>query len=263
MVHIFDQWGSLNKRLTRSRHIFLCLDFDGTLSAIKPTPRQAVLTPAARRLLKRLSACRGVSLGVISGRGLEDLKRKVGIKQIIFAANHGLEIEYHNKYFVCPGAKRFVKILARAAKQLNRKSRYFAGAVLEAKGLSLSLHYRRVPKQKLVVLRKIFFSTIKPYQDRAQIKLTFGKKVWEARAAIDWDKGRALLWLMQRLKPKVDLAVFIGDDLTDEDGFRAVNKIGGISVRVMPKKGSSAKYYLKGTAEVKKFLKILRQIRAG
>ncbi|MBN2097229.1 MAG: trehalose-phosphatase, partial [Candidatus Omnitrophica bacterium] len=138
----------------------------------------------------------------------------------------------------------------------------FPQAVLEDKHLSLSLHHRLLKKDKLRRLRKIFLNLVKPSLAAQQIRLTQGKKVWEVRPPIKWDKGRALLWLIQRLGRKRGvLPIFIGDDLTDEDGFRAVNKIGGISILVRKKKTSQAQYYLNSTKDTEKFLQQLVKIR--
>ncbi|GAF95451.1 unnamed protein product, partial [marine sediment metagenome] len=143
---------------------------------------------------------------------------------------------------------------------LRKQVKVFPGAVLEEKTLSLSLHYRLVKGRSLIRLKKVFSQRIKPYLAARKIKFTVGKKVWELRPPIEWDKGRAVLWLLRKLKSKNLLPVYIGDDLTDEDAFRAVNKIGGISILVGRRKDSSAKYYLKSTKDTEKFLGELTQI---
>lgn len=272
MHYLFCAWGSLEKKLLRARHIFLCADFDGTITPIKPRPKQAELCEDVRLLLRKISKNKSFSVGIISGRTLKNIKQKVGIEGLIFAGNHGLEITYKRKNFIYPAAKRFVPLISQIARSLKRGLSPFSGAVLEEKHLGLSLHYRLVKREKLAKLKKIFLQIIRPYLSSQEVKLTFGKKVWEVRPPIEWDKGRAILWLVQKLtpplrsrgaglRPKKVLTIYIGDDLTDEDAFRVVNRIGGISIVVGRKKTSAARYYLKSTKETQRFLEEIHRCR--
>ena len=261
MQYIFAVWEKTVRRILRSGKIFLCADFDGTLAPLRPKPVQAKLSRQRLRLLRDISRKKNFTVAIISGRSLKDLRRKIGLKGIILAGNHGLEIVRSGRRFVHPGAKRFTPLFARIAGALKKKIRFFPGAVLEQKGLSLSLHYRIVEKHRLRRLKQLFLQAAAPYL-RKGLKFTRGKKVWELRPPLKWDKGRALLFLHQDLKPKAGLTIFIGDDLTDEDGFRAVNSLGGISIRVGKSEGSLAKFYLKGTKETEQFLTRIKALKA-
>lgn len=261
MQYLFNSWSGLKEKLLRARHILLCADFDGTITPIKPRPKEAKLGEGIRLLLRKISKRKSFIVGIISGRALKDIEEKVGVKGLIFAGNHGLEIAYKKKKFIYPAAKRYVSLISQIARSLKRGLAPFPGVVLEEKGLSLSLHYRLVKKRNLPELKKIFFQAVKPYLAAQKIKLTYGKKVWEVRPPIKWDKGRAVLWLRQRLKPGRAFTIYIGDDLTDEDAFRAVNKIGGISIRVGRKKGSSARYYLRNTKDAQRFFRQIESSR--
>jgi trehalose 6-phosphate phosphatase len=257
MQYLFEDWDSLKRRLLRSRHILLCADFDGSITPIRARPKEVFLEEKMRLLLRRISSFNSFSVGVISGRALNELKAKVALKGLIYAGNHGLEIAYNKKRFIYPAAKQFIPAISKIAQELKRGLAPFAGVVLEEKGLTLSLHYRLVKKERLTRLKKIFLQTIKPDLTSRRIKLTYGKKVWEIRPPIEWDKGKALLWFLGKLRYKRTLAIFIGDDLTDEDAFYAVNKIRGISILVGRRKKSLARYYLKGIQDVQRFLEIL------
>lgn len=254
MQYLFEHWTSLEKRILRAKHILLCADFDGTITPVRPRPADAELSQQLRTLLRSLSKKDAFFVGIISGRSLAELRRKVGIKELIFAGNHGLEIVYNNKKFVYPTAKRFIPLISAIARNLNRRLGPFPGAILEEKRLSLSLHYRLIKNRNLARLRAVFLQTVRPYLAARKLRLTHGKKVWDLRPALDWDKGRAVIWLVRKLKAKNMLTLYIGDDLTDEDGFRAVNKIGGISILVGKKRHSAARYYLKGTKDTEEFL---------
>ena len=261
MHYLFDVWGSLERKLLRARYIFLCADFDGTITPIKPRPKQAELCEDVRLLLRKISKHKSFSVGIISGRALKDIKQKVGIEGLIFAGNHGLEITYKKRNFIYPAAKRFVPVISQITRRLKKRLTPFSGAVLEEKHLSLSLHYRLVKREKLAKLKKIFLQIIRPYLSSQEVRLTFGKKVWEVRPPIEWNKGKAILWLVQKLRPKRVLAIYVGDDLTDEDAFRVVNRIGGISIVVGRRKASCARYYLKSTKETQRFLEEIHRCR--
>jgi trehalose-phosphatase len=254
MQYLFDARDSITARLAQAGHILLCVDFDGTICSIRARPQDARLPGNIRLLLHKIARKKGISCAIVTGRGLKDIKRKVGLNDLIFAANHGLEITRGNKNFVYPEAKKFIPVIAAISRKLAGQVSDFPGAVLEKKGLTLSLHYRLVKAKPLAELRGIFRQAVKPYLDAGRIKLTSGKKVWEVRPPVDWDKGKAVLWLSQKIRHKDTLAVYMGDDLTDEDGFRAVNKLGGISILVGRKRKSLAGYHLKGAKDVRKFL---------
>ncbi|MCQ9207915.1 MAG: trehalose-phosphatase [Omnitrophica bacterium] len=257
MQYLFSSRRVLEKRMQAKKHILLCLDFDGTLVPIYPRPQDALLEENVRSGLVKLSSCKFFSIGIISGRALKDIKEKVKIKHLIYAGNHGLEIAYRGKIFIYPPAKKYIPLIIEIGKKLTRALRAFPQAVLERKGLSLSLHYRLVKLEKLSKLRKIFFKLLKPYLAVGKVKLTHGKKVWEVRPSIKWDKGKAFLWLKDKLKSRDLFSIYIGDDLTDEDAFRAVNKIGGLSILVGRRKSSQAKYYLKNIQDTQKLLRVL------
>lgn len=272
MQELFNAWAGPKEKLLGAGHILLCADFDGTIIPIKPRPEEANLGANMRLLLRRLSKDSSFSVGIISGRALKDIKEKVGLRDIIYAGNHGLEIACKGENFIYPEAKRYIPLISKIAQRLTKRLSPFPRAYLERKRLSLSLHYRLVKRQELPGLRKVFFETVRPYLASEEItflgkspskgvKLTFGKKVWELRPPIDWDKGKAVLWLVRRLGQRKALTIYIGDDLTDEDAFGVVNKINGLSILVGRRKTSSARYYLKCPKDVQNFLEEIEKIK--
>ncbi|MBI5298673.1 MAG: trehalose-phosphatase, partial [Deltaproteobacteria bacterium] len=92
------------------------LDFDGTLSPIAGDPNDAILPPDVKRWLQKLSKKRNIKIGIVTGRALPDIKQKVGLKNIIYAANHGMEIFYNGRHLLKKGHayKRPIRILAGA-----------------------------------------------------------------------------------------------------------------------------------------------------
>ena len=93
MKHLFGDWTNISKRIQEAQNLFLFLDYDGTLTPIVSTPDLALCPSEVKATLVKLRDLPKVSLAIISGRSLEDIREKVGIPGIIYVGNHGLEIE--------------------------------------------------------------------------------------------------------------------------------------------------------------------------
>ena len=231
--------------------MLLALDFDGTLAPIVPTPDGATLLDAARAALESLATRADTRIAVVSGRALADVRTRVGLDSIYYAGNHGLEIEGPGMYRVHEGAAVARPALAECAGRLRVLEREHAGVLLEDKGLTLSLHYRRIADEEeagRVVQRVHALCGGLP-----GLRLTEGKKVVEVRPDVDWDKGRATLFLLDALLRGSAAApvVFIGDDRTDEDAFRALGGRGeGVIVAEPPPAHTAAASYVRSPAEV-------------
>lgn len=265
MRHLFTSWNTVRKKLESRRHILLAFDYDGTLTPIVKRPELARLSHTMKGLLNTLSENPFFNLVIISGRSLNEIKKLVGIKKIIYAGNHGLELKGPYFRYLNPRAKKSQPDILKIYKLLSKELAHLKGVLVENKGLSLSVHYRLVRgKNNLAELNKIFYQVIKPFQAKKKIRLTFGKKVNEIRPPVKWDKGKCLKYLLRKtpqFRFKL-LPVVLGDDRTDEDMFKAV-KDKGISVFVgRPGISSFARYYLRNVAEVKKFLeKLIRSAK--
>lgn len=256
MKNLFRYWDSLKKELSH-KYIMLFLDYDGTLTPIVSAPQRAFISPEVKRLLRRLSKSPRIKLSIISGRALKDIKRLVGLKGIIYVGNHGLELAGPKLKFKSPLPPRYRKLLEKIRDELKRRICAIKGAFVEDKGFSLSLHYRLVNKKALPLIATIFHETTIVPRLKGQLKITSGKKVLEVRLPVAWDKGKVVLWLLAReqfaTKNKKVFPIYIGDDTTDEDAFRALrNK--GLTVFVGKPKESEARYYLKNTQEVSRLL---------
>jgi alpha,alpha-trehalase len=235
---------------------FLLFDFDGTITPIVERPDFASLSQEITELLKILA--RRYKIGVISGRSLAEIKRLVGLKGIYYSGNHGLEISGPGLKLVKLQTKRARSLITDVCKKLSKELGGISGAIIKNKRLTASVHYRLVARGKIKSLKEIFEKTVKPYVDSGAVRVSHGKKVFEIMPNIDWDKGKAVLWIMNVVDPEGKLVpVYIGDDRTDEDAFLALQKRGiTILVSEKPKK-SHAKFYLKNVDEVKEFLEKL------
>ena len=264
MQHLFSVWQEVARRLKAVRRVLLLCDYDGTLTPIVEKPELAILPEKTRELLLALVTQRSFTVGVISGRAIADIRQKVGIENIIYAGNHGLEIEGPGISFINPLAEEMRPVLQLIQQVLNKALSPIRGVFVENKGLSLSIHYRMVEEDKSDEVRNVFERVIATARSLGKVIITTGKKVYEVRPPVDWDKGKAISLLIEKYgKPKVKselLPIFLGDDQTDEDGFKVIESHGGISIFVgEDTAGSAARYYLKSPAEVGEFLSVLLQ----
>ncbi len=266
LKHLFEQWNEVSP-VFKARKILLFLDFDGTLTPIVQRPELARLPPRARKVLSDLSRSSDVTVCVVSGRSLPDLKNRVRIPGLVYAGNHGFEIDGPKISHVHPSADSFKDLLKKIAKSLELVFKPIPGILVENKKFTLSIHYRMADPQKVDYAKLLLFREIGGYLGKSQVVLTEGKKVWEIRPPIEWNKGRTVLWLFARLLAKSKervLPVFIGDDMTDEDAFKALRHRGmGIRVTDEPEKPTEAAYFLYSPAEVFSFLKRLSHLKSS
>jgi trehalose 6-phosphate phosphatase len=263
LEHLFSVLSRVMEQVHEAKRILLMSDYDGTLTPIVERPELARMPEETHRLLQRLALQSNFTVGIISGRSLGDLKEKVNLSRIIYAGNHGFEIEGPGFSFVNPIADEIKPILRIIRQILNMTVGTIRGVLVEDKGLTLSVHYRQVRDEEITEVRNKVEGAVKGLLSRGIIRVTPGKKVYEVRPAVPWDKGKAIRLLMKRYgkggRHSGLLPIYLGDDFTDEDGFRVIEKYGnGITVRVGENSGdSTAKYYLCSPQEVQQFLTIL------
>ncbi len=203
-------------------------DIDGTLVDIADSPAGARLDPAFRQLIEGLYRSAGGAVALISGRSIGDTDRLFPGISLPAAGQHGIErrdaagrISRHA--FRC---QELDTVRQRLAEAVARHS----GLLLEDKGLSLALHYRRAPR-----LAGYAHRLVRSLLARlgAQYCVQTGKRVVEMKPA-GKDKGVAVLEFMQEEPFRGRTPVFVGDDVTDEYGFATVNRLHGHSVKVGP-----------------------------
>jgi trehalose-phosphatase len=150
--------------------------------------------------------------------------------------------------------------MSRIGRQLRLALRGVPGALVESKGLSLSVHYRLVPRAQQRWFHRRAQAVLTPWEHRRRVRVTHGKQVVEVHPPVQWDKGRAVEWLGRRLG-RHGLNIYLGDDRTDEDAFRAVNRKRGISVFVgSHATRSRARWWVKGTRETQQLLQRILQV---
>jgi trehalose-phosphatase len=252
MKYLFSDWDRFFFEIKKSPHVFLFLDYDGTLTSIVSTPEKAKLPPRVRQSIKRLQKNPRYTIAIISGRSLKDIKRMVGIRGLIYAGNHGLEIEGVRSRIPRPVSGATSSIIKKIRSALERELRGIRGARVEDKGCTLSVHFRLVNYRQRPLVKKIFRDIVRPDVSSGKIKVSSGKMVLEVRPAVEWGKGNAVLHIIAGKRGA--MPVYIGDDLTDQDAFRAIRGR-GISIFVgRPERAIRADYFLRGPKDVKDFI---------
>jgi len=234
----------------------LMLDFDGTIASIASTPMKARLSEDMKKLLIKLNKIQKLYLVIMSGRGLEDLKSKIKIPNIIYAGNHGLEGEVFDKNHSFPIPNKISLALENILKKLHKIVNEFPGILIEDKRGTISFHYRLADKQQIPKIKSLFERTIKSYIQKSLVIVIPGKMVFDIRPNVNWNKGSFAKLVINQIRKQINITpavFFIGDDKTDEDVFRQIKN--GITVKVGGTYETNAKYRLRNTKEVYKFLK--------
>jgi trehalose 6-phosphate phosphatase len=265
MEHLFQSWGAFSSDYRAAPHVLFLSDYDGTLTPIVGRPEDALLSDSVRDKLSALAHRSGVSVGIISGRSIDETRSLVSIMDIYYAGNHGLEIVGPGLKWVNPQAELTRTLISDLAGALAGALENIAGVIIEDKGLSLSVHYRLVKEEEQKTVADIFKRVILPFADEARIKVTFGKMVFEVRPPIDWDKGKAVESIRREITSLLELervlTIYLGDDTTDEDAFKVLKRPEGWSVYVGTENtSSSAEFYLNSVAEVEEFLSRLLEL---
>src|SRR5947199_715616 len=184
------------------------LDYDGTLTPIVSHPEDAWLSDSMRQTLRLLAA--RVPVAILSGRDLDDVRGRVYVDGIVYAGSHGFDIA------VAGGSRRelgaaYLPVLDTAETELREALDEIPGAQLERKHFSVAAHYRNVNEKDAFGVAMAVDAVAAKHHELRRID---GKKVYELLPRIEWDKGKAVMWLLETLGlPQGDvLPIYIGDD---------------------------------------------------
>lgn len=200
------------------------LDLDGTLLEIAEHPDAVTPSGQLRRILAKLPAATGGAIALISGRTVEDVDRIVAPCRLAVAGVHGTQRRSSEGRM--EKAPTSVEWVGRLRPDLARFVELHPGLLLEDKVFSLAVHYRGRPELENLVLEFLADLELPPDVERLR-----GRKVVELKSSRT-DKGKAIRAFMAERPFLGRTPVFVGDDVTDEAGFRVVNEMGGVSVKV-------------------------------
>jgi len=244
-------WEPLLKQAKAAGLMVVFLDYDGTLVSIRPHPGDAVLSRSTRALLAAVSRHPRISLHVVTGRSMADIRRLVGLENVGYAADHGFEIKLGRAAWRHPAAGEVRPLLRDVGRRLRRALADVEGTIVEEKGATLSIHYRRMKGLRVEELKNIVGGIVRV---RGRLRMRSGKKILEIGPDVPWNKGRAAAKMLEMLAyPAWSPVVYIGDDRTDEDAFRALAPA-AFTIRVGRGRTSRARYVLDDPDAVLSFL---------
>ncbi|OIW02390.1 hypothetical protein TanjilG_04983 [Lupinus angustifolius] len=251
---------------SRGKQIVTFLDYDGTLSPIVADPDKAFMTEKMRATLKDIAM--HFPTAIVSGRSLDKVYNFVQLTELYYAGSHGMDIKgptksqshkKNNEAVLFQAASQFLPMINEVYKILVEKTKCVPGATVESNKYCLSVHFRCVDEKNWASLAQKVRSVLKEYP---KLRLSQGRKVLEIRPSIEWDKGKALEFLLESLgydNSNNVFPIYIGDDRTDEDAFKVLRSRGqgiGILVSQIPKE-TNASYTLQDPSEVCQFLQRL------
>ena len=228
-------------------HVLLAFDYDGTLAPIVARPEQARMRAETLQLLSRASEL--YPCAVISGRSERDIRRRLAPVRIEYVlGNHGLE----------PSARTsaFERQVAQALPRLRLALAELKGVEIEDKSLSLAVHYRRCRRK-----REAREAIVRAASALPRMRLISGKLVSNIVPRDAPNKGDAVLAL--RARSGADTALYVGDDMSDEDVFGLDQPGRLLGVRVGRSQRSAAHFYLRDQRQIDSLLRTLVELRAG
>ncbi len=261
LPHALENAEDLERRM-RGKLPAVFLDYDGTLTPIVDRPEDAIISDsmreAVRGLAERCTVC------VVSGRDRKVVQELMGLDNLIVAGSHGFDIWTPDEGTIeHESGGGYEELIEEVKVRLDEEIGPFQGASVEPKKASVAVHYRLVSEEARPKIEQIVENLLAERSDG--LKVTPGKMVYEVQPKIEWDKGRAVLYLLETLGLDRDdvVPVYLGDDVTDEHAFEALagTSPAGVGIFVgladdpeTAGRTTAASYLLSTMGEVERFL---------
>jgi trehalose 6-phosphate phosphatase len=252
--------------LLASDSMGLLTDVDGTISEIASSPSEAKVSEVCRDSLSLLS--RHLPLvAAVSGRPAAEARETIGVEGMVYVGNHGLDRWEGGDVRLAAGAEGYPAVIADVLREL-KQSLSIGGLLLENKGVTASIHYRRSRDHRSA--RKAILAAVEGLAGARDLKVTEGRMVVELRPPLEIDKGSAVCSLIR--ERRLESAVYLGDDSTDADVFRAFHErdvgfkglgIGVVSAETPQVVVENADFVVRGVSEAEQFLRLLAEEVAG
>ena len=252
--HLLHCWDQVGKQLRSARTVALFLDFDGTLTRLRPRPEEVWLDSSTRRALGVLARSRRFRVWVVSGRRQADVRARIRVPGIRYLGLHGWE----GATFGESVSNNSAAALAHAKAWMSASLAALPGVWVEDKEFILAVHYRSAPEFSVRCAHQIVQGVVRRSSD--SLRLAGGNKVWEVMPLEVKDKGAAVRHELASVSGPA-VPVYVGDDAGDEPAFKVLSN--GITIRVGPARASRAKYRLSNAAQVRLFLEKLSGVAAN
>jgi trehalose 6-phosphate phosphatase len=267
MPYVFEHLDRI-KELLRQPPFGLITDADGTISPIAPTPEQAKVFQLCRRYLTRLYH-RVALVALISGRSAAAVREMVGLEGPVYIGNHGLERWQNGRAVLAPLASDYQALITSVVETLARNLQ-IDGLKFEDKGLSASVHYRLALEPEAA--KTAILDALGNIPGGQELRILAGKKVIDILPPLAADKGTAVTELVRDYHLRS--GIYLGDDTTDIDAFRAIHQLSGtgdfrglaigvVHAEMPPNLVAEADFTLNGVPDVERFLNWLSQAAAG
>lgn len=247
MKYLNKHLDKVSTQVASASRTVLFLDYDGTLTPIVRYPKDAVLTKKRREYLQTLSRKKNIDMVIVTGRTHRQIQSFVGISGITYASSHGLVWKKGKRMYKAVTLSKDQKSVLNSITDKLVKIGY--NTLTTRKPYSCAFHYRNVSDTNILKIQRQFRKAISPYKKTKQVKVLHGKKIYEVIPLVHWNKGSFCKhYLNTYYKNKNYIAVYIGDDRTDEDAFRILSK--AVTIRVGYSQYSAARWYVRSVKEV-------------
>jgi len=250
-------WDRLRNGISSASSVVLFIDYDGTIVPIQPRPELAKLQSETVDLIQSILRKPNFFVCIVTGRSIENIRNLVKIDDVSFIGNHGFEIWRKGKHWIHPAANKNRLPLTRVARELKKVTEHIDGIAIENKVFTVSIHFRNVARRYEAQIKRAITQVVG--LNDTMFTITAGKRVYEIRPDIGWDKGKGVMRWLHISRLQKPLVIYIGDDRTDEDAFRAIRDE-GITISVGYRRKSLAQYYLRNDRGVLVFLEKMKSL---